>query len=114
MYEAKDVEMLHTQFCRSILNVNKSTNLSGLYGELGKGHRLLRVGRHWIKLLTSNDSFIPKKIYLMLKMDVDNNKNYNSANWAFQIKCILDSIGLSNLWMQQFDIEIPFNLTKQR
>ena len=47
-------------------------------------------------------------------MDVDNNTNYNGANWAIQIKCILDSIGLSNLWMQQFNIEIQFNLIKQR
>ena len=39
---------------------------------------------------------------------------YNGANWAFQIKCILDSIGLSNLYMQQFDIEIPFSLIKQQ
>ena len=70
--------------------------------------------RYWIKLLTSNDSFIPKKIYHILKMDVDNNKNYNGAKWAFQIKCILDSIGLSNLWMQQFDTDIPFNLINQR
>ena len=36
MYEAKDVEMLHTKFCRWILQVEKSTNLSGLYGELGR------------------------------------------------------------------------------
>ena len=47
-------------------------------------------------------------------MDVDNNKNYNGANWAFQIKCILDSIGLFNLWMQQFDIEIPFKSDQTR
>ena len=35
IYEGKDVEMLHTKFCRWILNVKKSTNLSGLYEELG-------------------------------------------------------------------------------
>ena len=78
MYEAKDVEMLHTKFCRWILNVKKSTNLSGLYGELGRSplvtSRKISMIRYWIKLLTSNDSFIPKKIYLILKMDVDNNK----------------------------------------
>ena len=35
-HEANDVEMLHTKFCRWILRVRKSTNLSGLYGELGR------------------------------------------------------------------------------
>ena len=34
--EAKDIELLHTKFCRWILNVRKSTNLAGLYGELGR------------------------------------------------------------------------------
>ena len=50
----------------------------------------------------------------MLKMDADNNKTYNGANWAYQIKSVLDSIGLKNIWLQQFDIIIPFNLIKQR
>ena len=34
--EAKDMEIIHTQFCRWILKVRKSTNLSGLYGRLGR------------------------------------------------------------------------------
>ena len=34
--------------------------------------------------------------------------------WAYQIKSIIDSIGLTNTWIQQFDIIIPFNLIKQR
>ena len=34
--EAKDIEIIHTKFCRWVLNVQKSTNLSGLYGELGR------------------------------------------------------------------------------
>ena len=36
MYEAKVIELIHTKFCRWILNVRKCTNLSGLYGELGR------------------------------------------------------------------------------
>ena len=36
MYEAKDVEILHNKFCRWALNVRKSQNLVGLYGELGR------------------------------------------------------------------------------
>ena len=34
--EAKDIELVHTKFCRWILHVRKSTNLTGLYGELGR------------------------------------------------------------------------------
>ena len=64
-HEAKDVEILHTKFCRWILNVRKSTNLSGLYGELGRFpliiSRQTSMIRYWIKLLTLNDSCLPKK-----------------------------------------------------
>ena len=34
--EAKNVEQIHTKFLRKILCVKKSTNLCGLYGELGR------------------------------------------------------------------------------
>ena len=51
--------------------------------------------RYWIKLLISGDNSIPKKVYIMLKNDADNNITYNGSNWEYQIKCILDSIGLS-------------------
>ena len=34
--EAKDIELIHSKFCRWILHVRKSTNLTGLYGELGR------------------------------------------------------------------------------
>ena len=63
---------LHTKFCRWILNVRKSTNLSGLYGELGRFplfiFRQISMIRYWMKLITSSDNFLPKKVYIMLKM----------------------------------------------
>ena len=117
MYEAKDVEILHNKLCRWTLNVRKSTNLVGLYGELGMPPlcilRKIIMIRYWMKLLKSEDNFIPKQIYFMLKQDADN-KSYSGTNWAYQVKHILDSIGLSNIWIQQYDIDIPFNLIKQR
>ena len=55
MHEAKDVETIHTKFCRRILNVKISTNLCSLYGELGriplKIQRKLNILKYWIKLL---------------------------------------------------------------
>ena len=51
----------------------------------------------------------------MLKNDADNNITYNGLNWAYQIKCILDSIGLSYIWNDQFFLDtVPFTLIKQR
>ena len=57
---------------------------------------------------------MPKKVYIMLKNDTDKNRIYTGLNWAYQIKSILDKIGLSNIWAQQFEINIPYNLIKQR
>ena len=119
IHEAKDIEILHTKFCRWVLNVKKTTNLSGLYGELGRVpliiYRKISMIRYWIKLLISGDNFIPKKVYMMLKNDADNNITYNGLNWAYQIKCILDSIRLSYIWNDQFFLDtVPFTLIKQR
>ena len=115
--EAKDIAIIHTNFCRWILNVRKSTNLSGLYGELGRYplsiYRKISMVRYWIKILSSSNSFIPKSMYYMLKNDVDNNMTYKGLNWVFQIKQILDSLGLSNIWIHQNTTDIPFDLIKQ-
>ena len=101
-----------------VLNVKKSTNLSGLYGELGRVplliYREISMIRYWIKLI-SGVNFIPKKVYIMLKNDADNNITYNGLNWAYQSKCILEIIGLSCIWNDQFFLDTgPFTLIKQR
>ena len=50
----------------------------------------------------------------MLKRDADMDISYNGSNLAFQIKSILDGVGLSNVWSQQAEIDVPFELIKQR
>ena len=94
LVEAKDIELVHTKFSRWILHVRKSTNLTCLYGELGRTPfiitRKIRMINYWTKLLRLDESAIPKKVYLMLKSDADNNISYNGANWASQVKSLLD------------------------
>ena len=57
---------------RKVLHVQKSTNLDGLYGELGrypmKIRRQITMVKFWTKLLNLDDNNITKKIYNMLKM----------------------------------------------
>ena len=116
--EAKDIELIHSKFYRWILHVRKSTNLTGLYGELGRVpfiiQRKIRMINYWLKLLGLNDQSIHIKLYLMLKQDLDNNISYNGSNWAFQIKSLLNELGLSYIWLQQNDFTIPVDLMKQR
>ena len=102
-----------------ILNVKKSTNLTALYGELGQVplmvFRKVIMIKYWIKILNQNDSFLVKKMYTLLKSDTDMNNNYKGNNWAYQIKSMLQQHGLEfNIWNQQFEIKIPFNIIKQR
>lgn len=43
-----------------------------------------------------------------------NNYYINNSNWASQIKTLLDHLGVSDFWMHQFEIDIPFEILKQR
>lgn len=115
--DGQDIERIHTKFCRKLLCVKNSTNLTSLYGELGripiKIKRQISMIQYWIKLLKLPNNEIPKIIYEMLKHDVNNNNNYNGNNWAYHIKCILDNIGLSYLWINQSP-NTPFDIIKTR
>ena len=103
--DGKDIEIIHTKFLRKVLGVNKSTNLIGLYGELGRIPlyimRKVNMVRYWIKLLRSNENKITKQVYQMLRQDANNNISYNKLNWASHIKSILETLGLSNFWTTQ-------------
>ena len=65
-YKAPDIEQIHTRFCRTLLGVKKSTNLSALYCELGRKplavFRKLRIVRYWIKVYTRKILF--SEIYI--------------------------------------------------
>ena len=89
-YEAEDIEIVHKKNCRWVLSVKKSTNLVGLYGELGRVpmiiYRKFNRIKYWYKLLKSNETSIPGKTYDMLKNVANNNITYNGSNRDFQLK----------------------------
>lgn len=96
---ANDIEIIHTKFFRKILHVRKSTNLSTLYGELGRHpmliQRKINIIRYWLKILKSDDNKLIKKLYMMLKNDTNNGNNYGNLNWTEHVKQILDELGIS-------------------
>ena len=116
-HKGPDVERLHTRFCRSLLGVKKSTNLSALYSELGRKpllvFRKIRLLKYWVKILNT-DNILLKNVYHMLVDDVIAGNNYNGQNWAFQIKNMLNNLGFSHVWNNQEQNDIPFNEIKQR
>ena len=67
--------------------------------------------QYWVKLLINTDASLPTKMYQILREDADSR---NSYNWAFRIKSLIDRLGLSYVWLQQNEIEIPLSLIQQR
>ena len=64
--------------------------------------------------LLNTDNILLKYTYTMLLDDALAGNNYNGQNWAFQIKNMLDNLGLSHIWNNQLQSDIPFNEIKQR
>ena len=117
-HDGKDVELIHTKFCRRILGVNKSTNLDGLYGELArvplKITRKINMIKYWLKIIKLDENSYIKNIYNNLKDDADNNITYNKENWAYHIKSILNELGFSNIWVHQENANISLDTIKTR
>ena len=82
-HNGKNIESVHCKFIRKILCVKKSTNIEGLYGEVGRYpmyiRRMLIMIKYWIKIVSS-DHTILKTVYHMLRTDVTNGNTYNKMN----------------------------------
>ena len=69
--KCKDIESVHCKFIRKLLHVQKSTNLDGLYGELGRNPMKIRrqiiMVKFWSKLVNLDNSRLIKKICYMIK-----------------------------------------------
>jgi len=53
---------------------------------------------YWLKSIQSLKSHFYLK-HKMLNIDLDANKTYNKTNWAYHMKLLLDTCGLSYLWI---------------
>ena len=88
MHEAKDIESVHIQFLRRLLVVKKSTNLTAIYGELGryplKVIRQLKHIKYWTKIVKQNEISLIKSTYLFLKKEgTDCGRHYNGKKMVF-------------------------------
>ena len=50
----------------------------------------------------------------MLRNDGTNILTYNGSSWAYNVKTMLDNLGLSFIWDNQDTIDIPYLEIKQR
>ena len=70
--------------------------------------------KYWFKLLNSDRDSILYKIYNILKNDSDNEETYNDNTWAHHIKHILNECGLYYLWQNQSNMNVSYDIIKQR
>ena len=93
---AAPLERLHTQFCKRLLGVKRSTQNDFVYGELGrttlKNYRLTSVISYWFKILTCTDTKYVKLVYEMMLNDL--NLRPNKPNWAYYVNTCLNHQGL--------------------
>ena len=100
------IEKLHLRFCRILLNVNKSTPLSMLYGELGETPLALKIKHrtiaYWLRIVTGKEDKLSAIMYkLMFRLDC---QNIFKSQWISNVKNILNESGLSYVWLDQENI----------
>ena len=116
-HAAPDIEKIQTDFCKNMLGVKRSTPNSVIYCELGRLPficiRKIRILKYWLKLLKTNNCIL-KNCYE--DMNIECESRSNCKNWVSEVKHLLCSIGLIELWINQ-RIEKPeyiLGVAKQR
>ena len=96
IYDAINIERVHTLYCKRILRVKRSTQNDFVYGILGR-YNLASIIRYWLKVLISNENKYTKIIYNMLKADADIYPNKTSR--ATLVRDLLSSMGFYEVWL---------------
>ena len=109
----RDIEKVHTRFCKMILKVKNSTSNFMTYTELGRVplviHRKLRILKYWVKILSTHNCIL-KHLY----EEMYDSPYHNS--WVLDVKDLLCSLGFSNVWYLQrvYNPSHLFAMVKQR
>ena len=95
------IERMHLQFMKKLLGVKRTTQNDYIYGELGRVNlqRYYSIIKYWTKLLTTDINKYSKKIYLLLKIDCEN--NIRVKNWCSLLKQLLCTLGFYEVWLFQ-------------
>ena len=104
------LEKVHLNFLRSIFRMKKSTPLVMIYGEFGRFPLSIwiksRMVSYWAKLMNAKET---KLTSIMYKIHyVLHTSNDYSCKWLLQIKSVLDSVGLSYVWLEQKVVSISW------
>ena len=70
--------------------------------------------RYWLKIIHT-DNLLLRNAYYVLRNDAINNHTYNGNNWAYNVKTMLDNLGLGFIWENEDTPEnSPYDEIKQQ
>ena len=98
--KAQEIEKIHTMFLKRLLGVKRSTKNDMIYSETDRlpliVNRKFNMLKYWLKL-TRTENCILKNIY---EMTLRSRNHQNNKNWSTEIRDILISIGMVDVWQQ--------------
>ena len=101
------IEKLHTQFCKQMLRLNKTTAHCMVLGELGRFDLCKivqeRMLNFWLRTITGKEFKLSTIACNILKILSDS--DIYSSPWILKIKQVLNSLGMSNLWYEYEKID---------
>ena len=121
IYEHEYIDKIHIKFFKNILGVRTQSPNYAVYGDLGRYPLSViakeRSIRFWLKNLTNNNSLT----FNLFQTQIDDldalaqpSRFKHKRSWAQGIKSLLDNLGFSQMWHNQF-IEIPcFEVIRNR
>lgn len=102
-HKACNVERIHTQYCKRILNVKLCTQNDFVYGVLGRYDlmytRCIRIVKYWLKILCCADKKYCKIVYNVLKLDSE--LHPTKVSWVTLLRNMLSIMGFQDVWFQQ-------------
>ena len=98
------IEQVHYQFCKFLLNVSGKTNDLAAVGECGRFPLYVmyfkRSVNYWLKILQMGSHRFPYKCYIMLNR-LSEERAIKSINWVYNIKNLLYRFGFGHVWLNQ-------------
>lgn len=106
------LELIHTQFLRSIIHARKSTPLYMIYGELGRYPIEIiikdRMINYWNRLISSKQNKLASLLYQKLR-----STTHINSKWILKIQDILEESGRRDIWLNQIPNPNTGTLIKQ-
>eukprot|EP00918_Siedleckia_nematoides_P055132 GHVU01120244.1.p1 GENE.GHVU01120244.1~~GHVU01120244.1.p1 ORF type:complete len:281 (-),score=3.44 GHVU01120244.1:191-1033(-) len=110
-----EIDKVLYKFCKHVLGVPLSTPNVAVLGELGQLPLSeickFRVLKYWCHII-SNKSTLLYKVYSSERQQLE--VNVNTKCWCHKVKSLLDSLGFSDIWLNENSVGIPFDSIKQR